>query len=235
MQNKRINPNLKNLRRFAELTRNPNLEVDERIFEKAEQIRETAPDLKGFIYVPSIKLYVSKERSLHGKNWYETHEELQKQGLFMPTIKQFIEFVKYLRSEQNNHEYQQILDEILAIRSPRRAEWLDAKFTKENNQLYINYNHRVNSRGELEARNKEPLEDCLMEDCYADVFGSANRQGLPTKKSYQEVYYWYPRKNYVAGFDASSDVAYLGCVWDPRAAGSSLGIFACARSARARI
>src|SRR3989338_4501364 len=56
-----------------------------------------APELKGFIYVPSIRLYVAKEKTLYGKNWYECHEELHKKDLYMITLPQFIEFIKYLK------------------------------------------------------------------------------------------------------------------------------------------
>ena len=65
-------------------------------------------DKEGFIYVPSINLYVAKEKSLHRKNWHETHAELHSQNLYMPTIPEFIEFLKHLRSQPNNEEYQSI-------------------------------------------------------------------------------------------------------------------------------
>ena len=43
-----------------------------------------------FVYIPLINLYVAKERSLIGKNWYETHRELQSKEERMLTIPEFI-------------------------------------------------------------------------------------------------------------------------------------------------
>ena len=48
-----------------------------------------------YIRVPSLNIDFSKERTLQGKNWYETHKELQSNGLSMPTIPEFIELLKY--------------------------------------------------------------------------------------------------------------------------------------------
>ena len=65
------------------------------------EANDFAPNKNGFIYVPSINLYVAKERSLQGLNWSNTHDELKKQNLSMPTIHQFREFLKYLRSKEH--------------------------------------------------------------------------------------------------------------------------------------
>src|SRR3989344_2134219 len=49
-----------------------------------EQLKKASESLKAalsdYIYVPSIKLYVAKQRTLHGETWPDTHEKLQSQG-----------------------------------------------------------------------------------------------------------------------------------------------------------
>jgi hypothetical protein len=58
-----------------------------------------APNLSGYIYVPSINLYIAKERTLQGKNWFDAHKELQSQNQRMLIIPEFIEFLKYVKLE----------------------------------------------------------------------------------------------------------------------------------------
>src|SRR3989344_7676101 len=49
-----------------------------------EQLKKASETLKAalsdYIHVPSIKLYVAKQRTLHGETWPYTHEKLQSQG-----------------------------------------------------------------------------------------------------------------------------------------------------------
>ncbi len=189
------------------------------------------PDKNGFIYVPAIKLYVAKEKTLHGKDWYQTHKELHKQNLQMLTIPQYFEFIDYLKQNKNSiQEAEQILDEMLAKRDPGRAEWLDADFKVINKNLCINYNHRtINNK--LTPQNSERLEDCIMKDSYVAI--EFNKQGLPIKKSIdssyiqdKNIYYWYPRSdnNSVARFYANSVRAFLDCDRNPSFSNSSLGV-----------
>jgi len=86
-----------------------------------------SPSLDDFIYVPSIKLYFAKEKSHLGIDWYDTHRELLKQNLRMPTIPQFIEFLKYLRADPTS-ENTRVYHEITETRDTWRSEWLDARF-----------------------------------------------------------------------------------------------------------
>jgi len=200
---------------------------------KPEQTQQSAPNKQEMIYIPSINLYIAKQRTCLGKNWYETHKEIQPKGLKMPTIPEFIEFLKYLRDNPNN-ENTKIYKEITEVRNPWRSEWLDADFKFENNKLCINYNHVLDSQGNLQPQNTELLEDCLMKSCCADIL-NLNKQGLPTRKSKnKEFYYSYPRSNNnsVAGFYAHSVGAYLVCDGYPTYAGASLGVFVCAKGAQ---
>ena len=107
----------------------------------------------------------------------------------MLSIRQYIDFLQLLKSgnvydgrgaKLANGRVNEILDEILTKRDPWRAEWLDAYFKDVNGALHINYEHR-NVNGQLKPQRNEPLENCVMEDAYVNLF-SANRQGLPTVK-----------------------------------------------------
>jgi len=223
---KEINPNLIKL---AEQTYNPDLKIDKNILEEKANVETMAPNLDGYIYVPSIGLYVAKERTLFGKSWYEAHEELHEQGLQMLTIPEFIEFIKYLKSGyQNKEESEQILDEILTVRNPWRAGWLDAYFKNVNGILHINYKHR-NVNEQLKPQCNEPLEDCLMENKFGiDLdywLNNSTKQGLPRKDDPKgKLYYWHSRDGKVAWLDASSDWAGLNCGESPGISGSSLGV-----------
>ena len=59
---------------------------------KPEQSKESSTtnkdykSTKGFIYVPSIGLEVSEDKTFHNHNWYDCHKELQSQGLKMLTL-----------------------------------------------------------------------------------------------------------------------------------------------------
>ena len=72
---------------------------------------------EGFIYVPTISLYVGREKLFQGSNWNKAHEKLEAQESKMLTPYQFMEFIKYL---QNNNvpDKDKLLDEILTVREP---------------------------------------------------------------------------------------------------------------------
>jgi len=231
---KKINPNLIKL---AEQTHNPDLKIDESILEKNVKETVDVPSLDGYIYVPPINLYVAKEKTLHGKDWYQTHKELHKQGLQMLTIPEFIKFIKYLKGGirhpryQDREEAKQILDEILTAREPLRGEQLDASFKVINGELYINYNHRT-INGELKPGKSEPLEDCLMKDKGPGIdldywLKNPTKQGLPRKNTPGgKLDYWFPLgdDNSVAGLYVNSHEASLSCCWGPGSPDSRVGV-----------
>ena len=232
---KEINPNLIKL---AELTHNPDLKIDKAILEEKVDIEPlNIHNLDDYIYVPPIDLYVAKEKTLHGKNWYEAHEELHKQGLQMLTIPEFIKFIKYLKRGiyhpryQNRKDSERILDEILTGRKSLRVEWLDANFKVINKKLHINYNHRT-INGKLKPGNSEPLEDCLMEDKSPGIdldywFKNPTKQGLPGKNTHDgELYYKCPMKDNksVAEFGSGSSWTFLSCDSEPGFSDSSTGV-----------
>ena len=185
-------------------------------------------------------LLVCMEKTHHNKDWYKTHEALHKEDSLMLTIRQFVDFINLLKTGKgfngkgnkvDKATLDKILDKILTVRSPWRAEWLDADFKVVNDELYINYNHRA-VNGELKPQNSELLEECLMKDKTPGIslgywLKNATKQGLPPKDIPNgKLYYWFPRKdnNSVARFGADSGGAYLDCGRFPRSSGSALGV-----------
>jgi len=208
---------------------------------KADEERKTSPsakELEGFIYVPSINLYMAKERTLKGESWNETHKLLQKENKFMPTIYHFTEYLKYLKTDyQDRDEAEIILDDILKT-GDYRGEWLDARFEKRKNGLYLLSDHRIENK-KLIAKSEHPLESCLMKDKnpgidLEDYLETANSQGLPSKNTKDgKLYFYYPRDGRVARFDVNSVRADLLCGdYVPDYSGGGLGVFPCAEGAQ---
>jgi len=167
-----------------------------------EVVQPTAKPIDGFIYVPEIKIYVGKNRVHQNVDWDETHKELAKENSRMLTIPEFVKFVNYLKTGyENREEANQILDDILTKRNPWRAEWLDAYFEISPQGNYILTQNKTQ---------RARLENCLMQDCEADIFESANSQGLPIKTK-TGFNYWFPRNNCVARFYAISSWSILYC------------------------
>ena len=81
------------------LEMNPTVKPSQQVrgkIEEREDKKMIVSEKENFIYVPSIDLYVAKERSHLGLNWHDAHKKLHEEGLLMPTIPQFLEFIKYL-------------------------------------------------------------------------------------------------------------------------------------------
>ena len=171
----------------------------------------------------------SRQKVLLGKNWFETHEGLQKNGARMLTPAEFIEFLKYIKATDKN-----LYNEITEVRNPLRAEWLDADFKTKGEDLYINTNHVLNENGILVPKNSEILDkNTLMKDKNPGIslddyiMNNHISQGLPSKDVKSgDLYYWSPGKdnNSVARFGADSGGADLGCSGDPSFGDSNLGV-----------
>jgi hypothetical protein len=183
-----------------------------------------------FIYVPSIGLDVSTEKIGLGENWYEGHKAVQGSEGKMLTIPEFREFLKYSREN-----YPKLYEEVTAVRTPWRAEHLDADFKLKDGKLYINSGHVLDSRGNLVPQHSEVLhKDTLMKDRTPGISlddwvdgKNVTSQGLPNSKSSKgDLYYWYPRddNNSVARFVADDDRTDFICNWDPSYWDSNLGV-----------
>ena len=188
---------------------------------------------QGMIYVPGINLNFAKQRSHPGLNWNQAHEALASERLRMPTIPEFIAYLKYLKEDPTNQEFQEIYNEITQVREPWRAEWLDADFKLVNGVLNINYNHTIQN-GKLIPRNSEPLDgNTLMENrtpgiSLEDWLKFPTSQGFPRKDIVKgDLYYWAPMSdnNSVARVNDYSDRADLYCSRNPSSRNSDLGVF----------
>lgn len=175
-------------------------------------------NLKGFIYVPSINLYVSKEKKFHGKNWFETHEFLQREGEKMPTPYEFLEFLKYVKTNEKN-----IYNKITQVKLPWRAEWLDAGFKRKNGDLYINY-HIFDDKGKIVEKSEILDKNTLMKDETSQISlgnfveNSHTSQGFPSKSVKKgDLYYSAPEKDNdsVVEFGAYDGWSILNCNRDP--------------------
>ena len=160
------------------------------------------------------------------------------------TLRQFIDFKELLESglvnkamvyngagrQLSTADIQPIYNEIFEVRKPWRSEWLDAIFTEQNGDLFINYEHCL-ANNNLTPNKSEKLEEYVTKNSWIDV-SSFNKQGLPTKKSKaQKLYYYFPVNDTVAGFCADSGWAVLGCYRNPLGSYPSLGV----RAARKKI
>jgi len=178
-------------------------------------------------------------------NYEDTHVLVLKKGLIIPKpglfIPHFLNVVNAFNGKNklydgNNRELSR--NEIEDIYKHLTKDhinggawsWLNSRFVKGSgfNNLDIEYINGLDSNNNLTTI-KEPLEDCLMEDCYVDL--DFNKQGLAVKKSKKQEYeqgkdikYWHPRENYVARFYADSDGAFL----NPWGSYSVPGVFVCA-------
>ena len=174
--------------------------------------------LVDFVYVPSINLYVAKERKFFNNKWFDCHKELQSNKERMLIIPEFIEFLKYLESQPDNQEYLEIYKEITEVRIPWRAEWLDADFKFKDFKLYINYNHVLDSNKNLIPKNSEILNsNTLMKNKKISLENwiyNSTKQGLPFDDVKDgNLSYLHPKKDYASAtrFDADGQAIGLFC------------------------
>ena len=206
-----------------------------------------------YIVIPNTDILISREELYKGKTWNDAHYALQENGLFMPTPAIFMDyFLKVKEAEEgkislnysdgnplNKKEAKNLWKYLTTNFDNGCWTWLDSLFKKEKNKWYIYTDHKVvkkNNNKEL-AGNKNELEQCLREDAYVTL--DFNKQGLPKTRSsnqnYQQgnnIYFYHPKENSVARFNAYLDRAGLNCVGDPSDSISVLGVFACARGSK---
>ena len=194
--------------------------------EKPEQETQnrTAPNVEGMVYVPEAGIYFAKKRTHLNEDWNQTHLSLASEKTRMPTIEEFRKSLKYFKTSKDR-ELQTLYDEIAQVKSPWRANWLDAYFEKRKDGLYVLTGNKTKP---------EKMEACLMSDKTPGInleswLSNATSQGLPKPEiSDGDLYYWHPLENRVARFSAGSDWADLDCNWGPDDRFSDLGVFAVA-------
>ncbi|MBI2507429.1 hypothetical protein HYV89_00575 [Candidatus Woesearchaeota archaeon] len=183
-------------------------------------------------------LLVSAKRSHNGEKWNQAHESLKQENSFMLTLRQYVDFLNLLKSGKaydgngkgiDKTRLDGILDDIATVRSPWRAEWLDAKFSSKGivKKSYSIAYHKITLNGDLEEVT-EPLDDCLLSDKQInleDWLRKATPHGLPAPDtSNGSLYYWPPANRKVARFWSYSGWAGLVCGRDPGGSDSSLGV-----------
>src|SRR3989344_961370 len=172
-------------------------------------------------------LLVSTDRSHLGRNWNDAYEALRQEDSFMLNPRQFVDFLSLLKSGEaydgngkrvNREKLGSVLDDIVKVKSPVRAEWLDAKFSSQGTirkKWYMGYrdfqgNEIIN-----------PLEDCLRSDKVPGIdlnywLSNATSQGLPPSNNTDGgLYYYHPREGAVVWFGANSGRVDLNCGRDP--------------------
>lgn len=172
-----------------------------------------------YIEVPSLGLAIAKERTHLEKDWYETHDALAQEGSKMLTIPEFAGFLNHLRSSPNKKEYQEILEGIIKVRNPWRAEWIDAYFQRREGELCVLTGNRQNE----EKITFEPRENRRIG--LDSWIANPTKQGLPRECiGGRDLYFWAPGDERVAGLFAYPSVAGLSCNSRPSCGGSHLGV-----------
>ena len=154
-----------------------------------------------------------------------------RQGIdFLLDLREGIEGNKVIEYANNKKAPKKLLeriyDDILGVRNPWRAEFLDADFKVIGKDLHILYDHELKN-GILVPQRKEKLEDYLDKKGIKVKLKDFNRQGLATvEQDKGELCFWSPDKDNksVAGFIADSDRASLYCNRYPDDAFAWLGV-----------
>ena len=197
-------------------------EVEQANQQLGYQLRNTEKESNGRDYIGNI-------------NWKQALTLNLALGGFTLNPRRFADFLLLLKSGNavdgtgNNiqkSKLEEVLDEIVTVRSPYRAEWLDADFKYLNGKLWIYSNHKLDISGKnIDANDLKELESCLMTKGSKINLGTINFQGMPTEEG-NDFQYWCPDNdnNSVARFDAYSGGADLSCNGIPTGVSSSLGV-----------
>ncbi len=195
--------------------------------------------------------------SANNKNYNETHEFVLSKGLYIPTPAIFMTYFKNvmdahdrkaklfdgngqeIKAKELKDIYQHLTKDHIDVYSGGNVgawTWLNARFVKGTGfkSLDLETIIGIDKKGNFQTE-EEPLLPCHNQDSYVDL--QFNNQGLATNQSGDQnykpgenIYFWTPRKDCVAGFGADAVRAGLSC-WDPDYSDASLGVFACAEGA----
>jgi hypothetical protein len=194
-------------------------EVNKEYADEVAEPAKIAPDLEGFVYVPSVNLHFSRELVQKGTNWFECHEALEKEGYRMPTILEFIELLKYARA--NDKSLYDKITEIPESGITSRAEWLDAYFEKRKDGLYVLTENKSKA---------QKLEASLMKDKEPGIYindwlDNSNSQGLPKPNIKNgSLCYSHPKDKSVARFDVYTYGAFFDCNRNPSNRNYNIGV-----------
>lgn len=142
---------------------------------------------------------VSLERDIYTDvNWQRFNEKLHKNHAFALSIRQGIDFLLLLRSDEKIYDGKgnripdsrkvALLNEIRTQNGTVESEeQLDAYFDICGGALTLQTEHRFNRRGELESFYSEEVGTALRKDCRIEL-ASCNRAGLPLKEGNDLAY-----------------------------------------------
>ena len=160
----------------------------------------------------------------YGIIWKESHHALAREGCFMLTIRQFVDFILHLRNSRividgngkvlTESRRKDILYSILSD-TIGRGELLNAYFKMVDKKLWIQ-----DWQGEI---NHILDSSSLLNDTHIDL-NSLNWQGLPTKSVKKGIYYYFPRGYSVASFTTIAGMVSLNCNADLNGSHSNIGV-----------
>jgi len=190
-------------------------------------------------------MLVSMKLEYHNTDWNQAHSTLLQLGAQMLTIRQFVDFLKVLRSGTaydgtgriiDKNKISTIFNEITEVRDPWRSEWLDAKFEERRSGGFlglgfkwfvnINYGHTLQNNQLSPAHSEKLNEDWIQDRGIEYWIKNSDEHGLPRYKRravLEEIDGWRPDSGTVARFCANSNKADL-CCKDPTNRSPSLGV-----------
>ncbi len=195
------------------------------------------------------KYAISMKQRFGGFQFVPANIEVLQSGLIVPTPAIFLPHYKNVNEAQQGRTV--LYDASGNVIEGERLDnythtlnydcwvWINAHFPKGKGFLGLDLAiiTGLNKKGKPVIK-KNPLEDCLGKDCFAEL-DSLNKQGFPTKEAKTQsfeagktVYFLYPRVDSAARFGADSYWAVFICSWYPRLSDDRLGVFDCAEGAR---
>ena len=184
---------------------------------------------------------MSMRQRFNGLKHKDTIVTVLKSGFFVPNTKKFITQYKNVNEALQGrgvlYDASGVLIEGKGLKQYSQTlnhdcwVWLNDSFEKGEGFLGLDVITATGLKDGKLIFQREPLEDCLQEDGYADL-ESVNNQGFPTKKSpvdkYElgkSIYFWHPRKDLAVRFYADPVDAALDCGRYPQYSYSELGVF----------
>lgn len=199
-----------------------------------------------YIQIPNQNFAIAIAETDFNLNYVEANKSVLNRGLFVPCADEFMIFHNHILDCYKNKK--PIFDaagnpapestkkDLYSQLTSKCWIWLNGQFHLSGNKRTIEKIIGLDANNNLLTK-EEPLEECLMEDCYID-FRGLNRQGLALNNSRYlgqkyvkggNIFFYYPRNNSVAGFGADSGRAGLYCSGDPSYGSSGLGVRAVRR------
>lgn len=187
--------------------------------------------------------------SPNGRNHLDSNIEILESGLVVPMASRLVTQIINVNKALNEKgilydasgrliEGQRLKDYAQTI-NHNCWVWLNESFEEGEGFSDLNVVYIIGLKDGNPVYQRQPLQKCLREDCYADLL-SINEQGFPTEKSpvkkYEpgkSAYFSYPRPDRAVRFGADPGDAVFYCNGDPQGSSAGLGVFECAEGAHA--